>query len=127
MKVTNLKIGKTYYMPQQYNPRNYVSGELVEITEDKKAVMKMKDGTLKTVSCQKLHKRADKAVFGPKAQERVRRELGIKSNKPTIEYKKLSMMFDKFMAKVDHAELDEKFRQDLLNKMEQDIQARLNS
>lgn len=126
MKAENLKIGKTYYMPAKYNPTSYTYGELVAITEDKKAVLINQKGERLTVSPNKLHTRADKAVRGRKAQERIRKELNIKSQKPTIDYDKLCKSFDAFMSRVDKAELDDKFREDLLNKMLQAINTRLN-
>ena len=126
MKAENLKIGKTYYMPAKYNPTSYTYGELVAITEDKKAVLINQKGERLTVSPNKLHTRADKAVRGRKAQERIRKELNIKSQKPTIDYDKLCKSFDAFMSRVDKAELDDKFREDLLNKMLQPINTRLN-
>lgn len=79
MKIENLKIGRTYYMPAKYNPTNYTYGELISITPDGKAVLVNKKGEQLTVSPSKLHNRADKAVRGRKAQERVRRELNINS------------------------------------------------
>ena len=117
MKVENLKIGRTYYMPAKYNPTSYTYGGLIAITADKKAVLVNKKGEQLTVSPNKLHTRADKAVRGRTAQERVRKELNIKSNKPTINYDKLCKSFDAFMSRVDKAELDDKFKRDLLNKM----------
>ena len=126
MKVENLKIGRTYYIPAKYNPTSYTYGELISITTDRKAVLVNKKGEQLTVSPNKLHTRADKAVRGRKAQERVRRELNIKSNKPTIDYNKLCKSFDAFMSRVDNAELEDKFKRDLLNKMLQAVNLRID-
>lgn len=126
MKVENLKIGRTYYMPAKYNPTSYTYGELIAITANKKAVLVNKNGEQLTVSPNKLHTRADKAVRGRKAQERVRKELNIKSNKPTIDYDKLYKSFDVFMSRVDKSELEDKFKRDLLNKMLQSVNSRIN-
>ena len=126
MKVENLKIGRTYYMPAKYNPTSYTYGELIAITEDRKAVLVNKKGEQLTVSPNKLHTRADKAVRGRKAQERVRRELNIKSNKPIIDYDKLCKSFDIFMRRVDKAELEDGFKRDLLNKMLQSVKSRID-
>ena len=126
MKVENFKIGKTYYMPAKYDSTNYTYGELIAITADKKAVLINKKGEQLTVSPNKLHNRADKAVRGRKAQERVRRELNIKSNKPTMDYDKLCKSFDAFMSRVDKAELEDKFKRDLLNKMLQSVNSRID-
>lgn len=62
MKAENLKIGRTYYMPAKYNPTSYTYGDLIAITEDRKAVLVNKKGEQLTVSPNKLHTRADKAV-----------------------------------------------------------------
>lgn len=126
MKAENLKIGRTYYMTAKYNPTSYTYGDLIAITEDRKAVLVNKKGEQLTVSPNKLHNRADKAVRGRKAQERVRRELNIKSNKPTIDYDKLCKSFDAFMSRVDKAELDDKFKRDLLNKMLYSAKSRID-
>lgn len=112
-------------MPAKYVPTNYTYGELIAITADKKAVLINKKGEQLTVSPNKLHNRADKAVRGRKAQERVRRELNIKSNKPTMDYDKLCKSFDAFMNRVDKAELEDKFKRDLLNKMLQSVNSRI--
>ena len=125
-KGENLKIGRTYYMPAKYNPTSYIYGELIAITEDRKAVLVNKKGEQLTVSPNKLYNRADKAVRGRKAQERVRRELNIKSNKPTIDYDKLCKSFDALMSRVDMAELDDKFKRDLLNKMLYSAKSRID-
>ena len=126
MKVENLKIGRTYYMPVKHNPTSYTYGELIAITSDRKAVLINKKGEQLTVSPNKLHTRADKAVRGRKAQERVRRELNIKSSKPTIDYDKLCKSFDAFMSRVDKAELEDGFKRDLLNKMLQSVNLRID-
>lgn len=126
MKVENLKLGRIYYMPVKYNPTNYTYGELTAITASKKAVLVNKKGEQLTVSPNKLHTRADKAVRGRKAQERVRKELNIKSNKPTINYDKLCKSFDAFMSRVDKVKLEDKFKRDLLNKMLQAVNLRIN-
>ena len=126
MKVENLKIARTYYMPEKHNPTTNTNRDQIAKTADKKAVLVNKQGVQLTVSPSKLHTRADKAVRGRKAQERVRRELNIKSNKPTIEYDKLCKSFDAFMSRVDKAELEDKFKRDLLNKMLQSVKSRIN-
>ena len=101
-------------MPAKYNPTSYIYGELIAITENRKAVLVNKKGEQLTVSPNKLHTRADKAVRGRKAQERVRRELNIKSNKPTVHYDKLCKSFDA------------KCKRDLLNKMLYSVKSRID-
>jgi|GEM_PF-3417628 len=127
MKTENLKIGRAYYMPAKHNPTSYTYGELISITADRKAILVNKKGEQLTVSPNKLHTRADKAVRGRTAQERVRKELNIKGNKPTINYDKLCKSFDAFMSRVDKAELEDKYKRDLLNKMLQSVNLRIDS
>lgn len=83
MKVTNLKIGKTYYMPVKYQPTNYTSGVLLKILDGNKVLMQDKKGNTFRSNAEKLHNSPDKAVRGKKAQDRVRREM-----KAKIEHKK---------------------------------------
>lgn len=78
MKVENLKIGKTYYMP---TTGFYTCGELIKITKDKKAVLKNKKGELITVSPNKLHNRADKAVVGKRQKDAARHAMKAKKQK----------------------------------------------
>lgn len=78
MKIENLKIGKTYYMP---TTGFYTCGELIKITKDKKAVLKNKKGELITVSPNKLHNRADKAVVGKRQKDAARHAMKAKNKK----------------------------------------------
>lgn len=91
MRVTNLKIGNTYYLPVKYNPTNYTSGVLVEILEGNQVLLQSKKGPFK-INANKLHKRPDKAVKGIKAQERVRAEMTRKKN--GINKKKENKIYD---------------------------------
>ena len=75
MKIEKLRIGKTYYMPVKHNPTNYRSGVLIEINSKSDVVLEDDNGKRIHCSAYKLHKRADKAVKGRKAQERVRHQM----------------------------------------------------
>ena len=75
MKIENLKIGNTYYLPARYQPYNYTYGILVEIVSKKKVILENKKGQRFSCSTDKLHKSPDKAVVGRKAQERVRKQM----------------------------------------------------
>lgn len=74
MKVTNLKVGKTYYLPIKGCPTNYTSGVLVKILEENKVLMQGKKGIFKC-NARKLHESPDKAVKGMKSKVRVRQEM----------------------------------------------------
>lgn len=88
MRVTNLKIGNTYYLPVKYNPTNYTSGVLVEILEGNQVLLQSKKGPFK-INANKLHKRPDEAVKGMKAQERVRFAMYNMGKKEKAIYKSL--------------------------------------
>ena len=75
MKIENLKIGNTYYLPARYQPHNYTYGVLIEIVSKKKVILENKRGQRFSCSTDKLHKSPDKAVVGRKAQERARHQM----------------------------------------------------
>lgn len=97
MKVTNLKIGNTYYMQAKYQPTNYTSGVLLEILDGNKVLMQGKNGNTFRSNARKLHNRPDKAVIGKRAQDRVRGEM--KAKKEHEKQKEIESLIPKSLQK----------------------------
>lgn len=93
MKISNLRVGNTYYMPTRYCPSSYTVVVLIAVFEGKRVLLEDKKGRRFTCSADKLHKRPDKAVKGYKAQRRIREQM------KAMEEKKNKSNSDLFVSK----------------------------